>query len=474
MEVSDTVVKQEFDRSTDKLHVITTWVGLALNLLWVISDYIVLPQHLAAFAAFRISVSGLSIFMLLFRKQLKFTIYDCMFYLVLGISLQNAYMWSVMDVDHFQQHAFAYMVLFIGVGMLVLWEIKHSVLILIFNVAANIVFYSLNSSLSVREFMINGGLITLTVLIFCIFLIRSRYRLIYNDIRIRMQLEQSKKMIQQQHDEVLVQKKEVQEQKEKVEEQNREITDSIRYASNIQRALLTGEEKFISSFRDAFVFFQPRDIVSGDFYWITEKDDFIFYITADCTGHGVPGGFMTMLGLSYFDEIIMRGKTNDPAAMLDMMREKIMSTLKQTGTFGENKDGMDVTICRISKKNRELVYASANNDFLVVRHEGENKELIPCKADRQPCGYYHLNLPFTSHTVALKQGDCIYTFTDGYQDQFGGPRGKKFRYSQLQDILKHNSHLTMDEQKKILSGTINEWKNSTYQVDDILVIGVRI
>jgi len=167
-----------------------------------------------------------------------------MFLLVSGISIQNAYMWSVMDIAHMQQHTFAYIVLFIGVGMLVLWEVKLSVLLAFVTIVANIVFFAANSNLRFEEFLINGGLITFSVVIFCIFLIRSRHRLTYNEIRIRMALEQSKKMIEQKHEEVLFQKQEIQSQKDAIEVKNREITDSISYARSIQSALIPSQYLF--------------------------------------------------------------------------------------------------------------------------------------------------------------------------------------------------------------------------------------
>ena len=400
-----------------------------------------------------------------------------MFILVTGISIQNAYMWSVMDVKHIQQHAFAYMVLFIGVGMLVLWEIRLSIILACLTILSNIIFYLLNSQLTFGEFMVNGGLITFSVVIFCIFLIRTRYRLTYNEIKIRMALELSKKVIEQKHEEVVKQKVEIQSQKDTLEAKNREITDSISYAKSIQNALIPSEEKFRDALPESFVLFKPKDIVSGDFYWVHRKNEIVYYVTADCTGHGVPGGFMTMLGLSFLEQIIVNQHVQNPAEVLDLMKEKLIKTLNQYGQVGENKDGMDITVCRLNTLTNELSFSAANNNLYVVKTNSENsnqKELVVYKADRQPCGYYIKNLPFTSHTVQLSSGDCIYTFTDGYADQFGGPKGKKFRYKHFEEMLLTNSNSGMTEQREILNTTIDDWKGTHEQVDDILVIGVRI
>ncbi|PBQ30711.1 hypothetical protein CNR22_02620 [Sphingobacteriaceae bacterium] len=475
--IADSVVKHEFNRSTEKFHVIASWVGLILNIVWFISDYFIIKEYLVPFFIFRIAVSTVSAIILLLRKSLGINIYTCMFILVLGISIQNAYMWSVMDISHFQKHAFAYMVLFIGVGMLVLWELRLSLLLVAMTLVANFIFYMLNSELSIDDFLINGGLITLTVVIFCVFLIRTRYRLTYNDIKIRLELERSKKVIEQKHEEVVLQKVEIQNQKDTLEEKNREITDSINYAKNIQSAFIPSEQKFNSHFKDSFVLFKPKDIVSGDFYWVHEKDDMLFYVTADCTGHGVPGGFMTMLGLSFLDEIIASQNISDPSEVLNLMRDKIISTLNQTGNFGQNKDGMDITVCCIHKSKKELEFSSANNDLYIIRNNPslpEGKEFFEYKANRQPCGYSDFNKPFTKHIIPLSDGDSIYTFTDGFADQFGGPKGKKFRYKQFEEMLLKNSHIGFSAQKNLLNNANETWKGTLEQVDDILVVGIKI
>ena len=474
--ISESVVKHEFDKSTEKFHVIASWIGLILNIVWFISDYFIIKEYLIPFLIFRLIVSISTALILLCRKFLGINIYTCMFLLVLGISIQNAYMWSVMDISHFQKHAFAYMVLFIGVGMLVLWELKFSLLLGITTIIANILFYLLNSKLSIDEFLINGGLITLSVVVFCIFLIRTRYRLTYNDIKIRLELERSKKVIEQKHEEVVLQKVEIQSQKDTLEAKNREITDSINYAKSIQNALLPSEEKFNSNFKDSFVLFKPKDIVSGDFYWVYSKNDIVYYVTADCTGHGVPGGFMTMLGLSFLDQIITVQNVQDPADVLNLMRNKIINALNQSGKVVENKDGMDITVCCLNKIKSELIYSSANNDLYIIRNNKsmpDGKLFLEFKANRQPCGYSHVNKPFTSHNIPLQEGDCIYTFTDGFADQFGGPKGKKFRYKQFEQMLQKNSHLDFQAQKKLLNTATDNWRGSLEQVDDILVVGVK-
>ena len=452
--IPNEVVEKEFYRSTEKFHVIAAWVGVVLNLVWFVGDYFVLPDHWIPFLIFRACVSGATVLLLITKKLTGFSIYTICFVLVLGIAIQNAYMWSVMDLAHLQKHTFAYMALFIGVGMLILWDIWYSIIIVAATIISNVIFYKINSPLTVDEFLINGGLLILTVAIFCIFLIRTRYNLTVSEIRSRLELEQSKHIIEEERN--VIQKK------------NREITDSLNYASRIQKAVIPAESEFTKAFPESFVLFKPRDIVSGDFYWISEIDNKVYYATADCTGHGVPGGFVTMLGLSFLEEIFLILKITKPDEAMNILREKIINSSK---TSVENsQDGMDITICCIDKKTNKLTYAAANNSFFVLR----NNEIIELKADKQPCGLFFAAKPFTYNEFQLNKGDCVYTFTDGYADQFGGPNGKKFLYKQFEETLLKNHTKNFTLQKQILENEIDKWRGKEEQVDDILVIGIKI
>lgn len=470
--INSSEVEQEFDATSLRAHIIACWVGIILNLAWAISDYFVFPEYLTSFISWRFMVSAVTFCALLFRNTLNVSIYGVLFILVLGISVQNAYMWSVMDEAHMKQHTFAYIALFIGAGMLVLWEFRFSVWILIATLISNFLFFSINQTqLSFAQFMIDGGLLVFTVAIFSVFLIRSRRRMGLNEISSRIALQQSKEMIQKEHETVLVQKQEIESQKNLLEESNREITSSITYAKRIQSALMPGEEQFVSHFTSGFVFFQPKDIVSGDFFWIADKKGKIFFAVADCTGHGVPGGFMTMLGLSFLEEIVMVELIHDPGAILDRLREKIITTLKQTGNIGENKDGMDLVFCCLDPATKILHYAAANNSLFVVR----GKELWELKADKQPCGFFHELKPFNTRSFQLIDGDSIYAFSDGYPDQFGGPKGKKFKYAQLENLLLENAQLDMKEQKTILINRMKDWMGEKQtQIDDMLVVGLKV
>ncbi len=258
-------------------------------------------------------------------------------------------------------------------------------------------------------------------------------------------------------------------QKRIVEEKNKEITDSINYAKLIQQAIIPAGTEIRKFFEESFIYFKPKDIVSGDFYWLAETPSYYFYATVDCTGHGVPGGFMSMLGNSMLNEVVIEKQIHEPSEILAMLRDKIIAALKQEG--GRSKDGMDMVLCRVSKDKKELVYAAANNPLWLIR-DGKLQEHA---ADKQPVGISAGEIKkFRSQKIALQPGDSIFTFTDGYADQFGGPSGKKFKYKQLASLLLSNSGLAMQGQKEALYHTFEAWKGSLEQVDDVLVIGVKV
>jgi len=259
-------------------------------------------------------------------------------------------------------------------------------------------------------------------------------------------------------------------QKNLIEQNHQQITDSLNYAHLIQTAILPSAEYMQSIFTDFFILNKPRDIVGGDFYWCYQNEDNVYLITADCTGHGVPGGFMSMLGSSLLNEIIIENNITEPAEILNKLRKKIISNLKQNESNLSSKDGMDLVALKINLTNYQLTYANANNPFWIVR-KNINTEYA---AQKMPVGFYADMRDFVQHTVLLEKNDCIYTFSDGYADQFGGPKGKKFKYKPLQELLTENSDKDFKEQEKIVTQTFLNWQKHHQQVDDVLVIGLKI
>lgn len=278
-------------------------------------------------------------------------------------------------------------------------------------------------------------------------------------------------IIENQKMEVELKNEEITHQKDLVDEKQKEIIDSINYAKRIQQAVLTGEDVWNKISKEYFILFKPKDIVSGDFYWAynTPNNRSIFCL-ADCTGHGVPGGFMSMLGNSFLNEIVVENKIFKADQILNKLRSKIIHALEQKGVT-QQKDGMDMSLCVWNKLDNTLEFAGANNPLWLLR----GKELQEYKADKMPIGLYlETETPFSSVTIQLQVGDIIYLSTDGYADQFGGPKGKKLKYKPLIESLIKNSALPMAEQKNILDSTFNHWMHKHDQVDDVSLIGVKV
>lgn len=263
----------------------------------------------------------------------------------------------------------------------------------------------------------------------------------------------------------------VKERTAEIEAQKQEITSSIEYASRIQMAMLPMEEHFREFFADYFVFFKPRDIVSGDFYWIGEDENHIFFTVADCTGHGVPGAFMSTLGISTLNEIITNKKDLHANTVLNLLREKIKTSLHQTGKEGEAADGMDISFCILHKNRKSLEFSGAYNPLFIIQN-GEIKEY---KGDRMPIGIYiGEKESFTNFEINVSKGDIIYIFSDGYADQFGGPDGTKYKKANLRKLLSENYDRPMAGQRQIIESEFEKWRGKTDQIDDITIIGLQI
>lgn len=265
---------------------------------------------------------------------------------------------------------------------------------------------------------------------------------------------------------------EVVQKNKELDEINRDITASIRYAKRIQDAILPPDDFVKKHLPNTFVLFKPKDIVSGDFYWMADKGDKVVFTAVDCTGHGVPGAFMSIVGHNLLDRIVIEQNILSPALILDELNKSISDTLRQSDLEDNTvRDGMDLAICVFDKKDRVLEYAGAYNPLWLV----SNGELSEIKASKFPIGNMkfgeHKN--FTGHKISVARGDTVYMFSDGFADQFGGPLGKKFKTSSFKQLLLSSQHLSMEEQGRLLNQTIEDWRGTHEQVDDILVIGTR-
>ncbi|MFH2144161.1 MAG: SpoIIE family protein phosphatase [Bacteroidota bacterium] len=369
-----------------------------------------------------------------------------------------------------------------------------------------------------QRLLMYSGLIIILMIIFVAVLIWRQYRnkrklnekLMEINAEILTKNEEisaQRDEIEAQRDEITLQRDLVISQKNQLQNVHEELTSSIRYAQNIQNAVLLSTDEMKEILGDHFIIFQPRDIVSGDFYWATKMECMIIFCVADCTGHGVPGAFMSLMGISFLNEIVMKEKMTNPAEILNKLRQEVVITLRQKINNSENKevsgmkDGMDISLCCLNTETGLLQFAGAYNPlFLITKKHSKTSESIKTdpsfyrkdelndlvifeiKGDKMPIGI-HLNMnPFTLHEFYVEKSDCLYLLSDGYADQFGGfskeTGGQKYKSKPLKKMLMKNNHLNIADQKKILENNLIAWRTTSDhyydQVDDITIIGIRI
>lgn len=256
-----------------------------------------------------------------------------------------------------------------------------------------------------------------------------------------------------------------------IESQHTNLTHSINYALRIQEALLPSEELLKQFFPNHFIFYRPRDIVSGDFYWTRKIDNKTIIVAADCTGHGVPGAFMSLLGISYLNEIASTDCNFDAAEILEQMRHKIKVAFQQDDSTNSIQDGMDMVVCIVDEETRELDFAGANNGIFISKNDGS---LVEIKGTRSPISYYRKEKPFQNHKIILEANESVFMYSDGYFDQFGGAKKQKINRSRFSQILKDclAENLPITEYKKRLEDFLDDWQGDEIQIDDILVFGI--
>ncbi len=312
------------------------------------------------------------------------------------------------------------------------------------------------SKLSNQQTKLNFSLIILSALIlFGAFILRN-YRI----------KEKANRILEEKNTAIELQKKQI-------EEKNIAITASINYAKKIQDAILPSEDLLDNLLSEYFVFNQPKDIVSGDFYWAHKSlhTDNVIFAVADCTGHGVPGAFMSLIGVSLLNEIVVENRVEDSASILNQLKLGISNSLKQKGAREEAKDGMDIALCVWDKKNKKVDFSGAHNSLYLIR----NNELHELKGDKQGIGFYRgKERSFEKKTIDVEENDLIYLFSDGFVDQKGGERNKKFYYQPFRELLTSISELPLREQGKALRDVFNKWKKDTQQIDDVCILGTKI
>jgi len=284
------------------------------------------------------------------------------------------------------------------------------------------------------------------------------------------ELNSQNEEIAAQRDEIMVQKEFVENQRDKIILQKKQITDSLHYARRIQSAIMQSKTNLEDFFTEIFIWLEPRDIVSGDFYWFHKFENKILLAVADCTGHGVPGAFMSLLGINSLKEIVINEKVSTPNLVLKRLREIIKISLNQSIEGNDPKDGMDIAFCSFDLENSILEFSGANNTIYLIRnHEFKQFEVV-----RNPIGIYINEKDFVNHEIILQKSDVIYLFTDGYYSQFGGEKDEKFKVNRFRELIMSIHTQNILEQKKCLTNTFNNWKGNKNQIDDILIIGIKI
>lgn len=459
----------ELDKISMRYHVVICWVAVVFNLLFSIVDYLNNPDLWFPFFMIRLVISLLTSALLLVRTRLKLIPEIIAFVPFVLISLQNAIMWSNMTAPEIQKHTFSYIALFIGGGMMCLWKRHWSIKVVVVSFLFNFICFPIFSDVSLADILANGGFLTGSVAIFSIFLMETRYRLNKQAIVSRLALEKSNMRLAY--------------QKKVIEEKNAEITDSIKYAEQIQSAILPPKGSFSKNLKNPLIFYKPKDIVAGDFYWLQETEEFTFFAAADCTGHGVPGAMMSMVCTASLNRAVSELNYTETNLILDLVRKMVINTF--TNEEKSINDGMDIALCRYNHKTMELQFSGAKSPLYRFRIIQNGEELGPkdvtngthvleeYKGDRQPVGKYRDYKPFESTTIQLNKGDYIFIFSDGYADQFGGEELKKFKYGPFKKLLLDVKGKNLQEQEEYLGQHFKSWKGDMEQIDDVCIIGVE-
>jgi len=287
-------------------------------------------------------------------------------------------------------------------------------------------------------------------------------------------LEDVNNELNQKNEEISTIAENLKEANAKINIKNKYILDSINYAQKIQNAVLPSDKEISKHISDYFLIYKPKDIVSGDFYFIKKKGNYLILAVADCTGHGVPGGFLAMMGVALLNDIIQDEKITNPAAALEEMRKVVKQSLHQNKYLDSQSEGIEIALCAVNTKNLSLEFAGANHPLFIVREKNGEPELIEIDADAQPVGIHYKEKPFKLSKFRLQENDMLYMFSDGYFDQFGGPDKKKFLLKNLTSLLKEVSGDSVKIQKRKILNAFNSWKGNNKQVDDVLLFGIRV
>lgn len=451
-------IHEELEKASEKYHLLGAWIAIIFDPLFAITDYINIPNNWSQLLVIRLSVSMITLGVLLSRNRFNIQSNKIIVFIPFTlISLQNAYTFSLISADNVMGHCLNYIALLIGAGMFILWSWHYTAFAVLVPIIATKIFVSLNPNIPFEDFLLGGGLLLIVVTIFMFILIKTRYDLTVKEIKARL-------MVEEINAELVV-------QKNLVEITNQQITSSIRYAQRIQHAILGNENALHSYFKNSFVFFKPKDILSGDFYWFYEnkEENVKIIVAADCTGHGVPGALTTVLGCSILNEIVAQKHLFSLDKILqELDKQVIKSFTSENGKEPSINDGMDISILAFIKD--EIYFSAAKNPLYYI----QNNEMKVIKGSKFAIGsnQYTTEKTFELHQLEVVKGTKFYLFSDGFQDQMGGKTDQKYLTKRFREFLHSSATENMDDQREALFFEFENWKGMASQTDDVLVIGI--
>ena len=447
----------ELEKASEKYHIVGAWIAVFFDPIFAFTDYINIPDNWLNILAIRIFVALTTLSLLFIHKKFKIPSYVIVLIPFILISLQNAYTFQFIDNAHTVGHTLNYVALFIAASLFILWKWHYSVLIVIMSGILTAISVSLNTELHLDVFLVEGGVLLFMVSTLSIILIHARYTLTVKEIISRLKLKESNKKLAV--------------QTQKTEEKNKNITESITYAKRIQNSILGHTDSIQKIFPKSFILFKPKDILSGDFYFSYEYNSKKIIVAADCTGHGVPAALMTVLGTNALKEIIEQQNIFEPGEILTQLDIKIKQAFKNDDSSYSINDGMDICVV-VLHENKRIEFSGAMNSLFLVRKNGENERI---KGNRKSIGGQDQEIiHFDTKEINTKEGDRFYIYSDGFQDQYGGPNFKKYMSKRFRKTLEETAVYSINKQNILINESLTKWQKKEDQTDDILLIGIEI
>jgi len=457
--ISNELVNNEMEVKASKYAMVMAWAGIFIYPFWGVLDYFFADKLWLHFFASRIFESLIILFLIILNKKKKIKIKSSFLYYVifLGMSLQIAIMCNFVSDKSLLTYFLGFAALYIACNLLVLWHPKHSLIILLVTLFVYFTFYIIFHNTKIRSVIEDGGLLFITVAMAATLLSRQRYFMTIREIKAQMIEKISR---------------------EETAKAYEKLTDSIRYAQRIQEAILPANQQLNSILKEYFVVYIPKETVSGDFYWISdfllfEKSKKIVVAAVDCTGHGVPGAFMSMIGSTYLNLVVNIKGITQPNEILETLDKYIRITLKQDQKSNKIQDGMDIALTTIDWENKKILFAGAHNPLIIIK----NNEIIEFKGTLRSIGGHASSATknFDLNEISFANEELtFYMFSDGYADQIGGEKRRKFMKSRLKELLLTISKQSMQNQFQLIRENFFSWMNKESQIDDILVIGIKI